>query len=694
MRILKIVLWSFVGLVATLAIVAAIFVATFDVNRYKDEIVAWAEGETGRKIAINGPIDLSFRPLPAIVLRDVTFANASWGSQPLMLKAAEISAAAPLKALWSSDFALSSFVIKDAEILLETNAQGVGNWDFAPASSQPQQQTAPQPEQQTQGNNPPRSLAELRNSFALPDARLENVKLRYRDGRTGKVEALDIASLRAGIDPIAIRFDIDALYNSARLAGHGLVGAEALSSGRRAPLELDLRLADARLEANGEMGGGGREAMMINARVSFTGDNLANLNAFAGGGLPQSKPFDFKGQVTSESANRMRIEDLQLVLGDSRIEGMLDINRAGARPKISGKLRSDRLREEDMPGREAASAPAARQTPAAGTPAAGTPSPTGGRARDDGRLIPSIAIPTDGLRKWDADLDLALQRVDAGGQSYGPIETKLTLQNAVLALRGLALPVWGSLLKGDISLDARSTPILAASGRLADFDLAQMLKGKGESPVTGKANLSFDLRGQGANLRTVAANLNGSAELIHQDGRINRAYADILAADLFAILGGRGSTTNLNCVIARFDLRDGVATPTMLVADTPKMFAIGAGRILLGEERIDMLVRPQAKEAAMVNLAVPIRLTGYLANPVARPDPEGLARSIVGALGEGVRNPLSLLGPLLSPGVANKDLCRDALAGKLPEQTRQPGVAVPERLQQRIDQGIRRLFGQ
>jgi AsmA protein len=62
MKVLKILLLAAGGIVALIVVVIAIVAATFDPNKYKPEIVAAVKDKTGRTLAIEGNLGLSFFP--------------------------------------------------------------------------------------------------------------------------------------------------------------------------------------------------------------------------------------------------------------------------------------------------------------------------------------------------------------------------------------------------------------------------------------------------------------------------------------------------------------------------------------------------------------------------------------------------------------------------------------------------------
>ena len=55
-----------------------VFLATFDPNAYKPQIIAAARNATGRELRLSGPIQVKPSLVPTITVEDAGFANAPW----------------------------------------------------------------------------------------------------------------------------------------------------------------------------------------------------------------------------------------------------------------------------------------------------------------------------------------------------------------------------------------------------------------------------------------------------------------------------------------------------------------------------------------------------------------------------------------------------------------------------------------
>mgnify|MGYP001545899759 CR=1 FL=1 len=76
----------FLGICVVLIIVSIaafyVFLATYDYNKFKPHIAQMVKYATGRELNLAGKLDLAIGFSPALVVTDIAFANAPWGSQP------------------------------------------------------------------------------------------------------------------------------------------------------------------------------------------------------------------------------------------------------------------------------------------------------------------------------------------------------------------------------------------------------------------------------------------------------------------------------------------------------------------------------------------------------------------------------------------------------------------------------------
>ena len=183
---LKTILMTVLGLVAVLVIAAIVFVQTMDFDQYRLVIAEKVREATGRELEIKGSLDLKLSLTPAIAVDDVRFANAPWGTRPDMVRLKSLRVEVELLPLLTGDIEIKRFILIGPDILLETDAKGRGNWILPALGKAPAEAKAKEGEAE----------------FTLPtirDFRIEDAKLSYRDGATGKTIkiALTTVTVRA-----------------------------------------------------------------------------------------------------------------------------------------------------------------------------------------------------------------------------------------------------------------------------------------------------------------------------------------------------------------------------------------------------------------------------------------------------------------------------------------------------------------
>ena len=152
-----------VGLALLAIIVGVVLLSVQDVGRYKEFIARKVSEKTGRELVIAGDFDLSISFSPSIVADDVTFQNAAWGSEAEMLKLGHVEAEVELFPMLTGDIRVKRLILEDLDLLIETNADGLGNWEFG------ERKASDEDEDYDGGGDLP----------VIEDMRIENALLRF-----------------------------------------------------------------------------------------------------------------------------------------------------------------------------------------------------------------------------------------------------------------------------------------------------------------------------------------------------------------------------------------------------------------------------------------------------------------------------------------------------------------------------------
>ncbi|UCD81017.1 MAG: AsmA family protein [Desulfobacterales bacterium] len=306
-----------------------VFLYTYDYNKLKPRIARMVRDATGRELNIGGEINLVIGLSPALVVTDITFANASWGSQPHMVRMDKLQAHVRLLPLLTRDVELKKIALAGGAVLLETKPDGQGNWEF-PADESPVKSTGPSKAAKINADN----------------IRFENVDLTYRDGKTGAVTHFSLADLKvaeqAAGDRLAV--DLKADYNGQPLTLAGQTGlVRALSGSERFPFELSGAFADAAVKLEGAVDDV-LKLEGIDLKVQTSGKNLAKLKLARNIKLPKTTAFDLTGHVRG-SKDSLALNDLSGNLSASDVNlafsgnvgDLMAINGIDLQLKGSGK---------------------------------------------------------------------------------------------------------------------------------------------------------------------------------------------------------------------------------------------------------------------------------------------------------------------------------------------------------------------
>jgi len=155
MRIAKI-LMVVLAVVLVLLIGAGIVLMSMDFNQYKPQIVAEVKKATGRDMTIGGDLRLNLFTLnPGLAVDNVTFANAPWGSRPEMATVKRFEVKVSILPLLSGTLDVDQVVLEGADILIERNLDGVGNYEFETATKAPAAAPAEAPKAGSGGSDLP-----------------------------------------------------------------------------------------------------------------------------------------------------------------------------------------------------------------------------------------------------------------------------------------------------------------------------------------------------------------------------------------------------------------------------------------------------------------------------------------------------------------------------------------------------------
>ena len=225
---------------------SAVFLARFDPNSLKPRIEVAVQQATGRTLALNGPIRLTWSLWPTLALTNVALANPPGFSRPEMATLQRLDVQLALLPLLHNRIAITRLDLQHPDIMLEQDAQGRANWVFTPAPKQ-----APATPAQSGGTPKPG------DRVSVSDVRIADGTLTWRDDRTGRTTTLTLARLTAtAASPDApLHLAMTAAYGSVPFTVGGDVGAllrlQQPNTTTPWPIKLNLAVAGATTSVDG-----------------------------------------------------------------------------------------------------------------------------------------------------------------------------------------------------------------------------------------------------------------------------------------------------------------------------------------------------------------------------------------------------------------------------------------------------------
>lgn len=297
--------WKKALTAATLLIVVLItavyaFLALYDFNKLKPTIARLVKDATGRELTIHGDIDVKVGILPKVLVEEVSFQNAVWGSRPNLATVRQIEVKMAIFPLLLGRFDFTNLVILEPNVILEFNKAGRSNFEFEAGAEE---------------------------DITLPvlifrDLRLKNGVFTYKDEQSAQTHTVRLERLQGVIPGLNKSFKLDGegTFEEVRFALQGTVGPIAawIEPGYRWPLDLMVKAGGASLAVKGKM----RDAINfrdLSFSIAAQGPSTAEIAKLAGAGdLPEFGGFKLAAKI-SDPEGKLALKKLELRVGSEQL---------------------------------------------------------------------------------------------------------------------------------------------------------------------------------------------------------------------------------------------------------------------------------------------------------------------------------------------------------------------------------------
>ncbi|WP_395373127.1 AsmA family protein [Marinicella sp. W31] len=636
----KIIKWllRFVGVLILLLVIAIIVLPlVFDPNDHKERIQNLILENTGRNVQLKGEIGWSVFPTLALQFNDVEVANDSGFKGDYLARIGEVAAQVKVLPLLTKDIQIGGVELNQADINLQVNRQGRSNWqsivDHLSADSPQVSETdgtATDSQLQIRGITIADGQVVYQDQQSATNATISNFNLDASaigsDIETDLEIGLDLALPDSGLQT---RIDTDVsltnLLDTDQLKGvlKKLSINGRLSSESDVPFELKLLESGTLDMAADTLNLPGISLVLDDMEIStpvtasgLSGDmkmqGQLSIPTFDLGKLLQAMNAPLNNQANNQLAasaewqlgnNRLRLNDLQLTLDDTKINGAADIKQLD---QLRGtfNINVDRIAlDQYIPGGEAVA-----ET--------------------------STEVSNADYNFGFLDGTIAIGQLEASGATLDNISLSFISNGTGFRVRPLKADFYQGLLQTELNLDTTATSQkmkithnmsnIQAGPLLTDIIGEQYLTGLGDL----NANMSIDEPFSANPLQTT----NGTISYKLSDGAI-------YGMDIFGMMrkglslldnsseesSDAEQKTDFAVMNINATITNGVLKTQQLFIDSPFFELDGAVEIDLSTMRIKGTISPMltnipenllgSQYRQLLNVPIPVKLDGPLTGP-------------------------------------------------------------------------------
>ena len=319
---------SLVVLLPALLIVAAVALIKFsDLAQHRDLIAEQASNILGRRLTLDGELELNLGSTTSVVVSDVTLANAAWASEADLLAVKRFEAEIRIKPLLQGDIEIPRLHVEGVTASLETDADGRGNWMLG------------DPDVQVPASED--TIAPI--GLELPwvgDLTISEVEFTYLEAVSGRKIAatLDRAAVQWEIPTAPLMIDIAGQVNDHPVSVDGTVALPTVLKVDDLDLPIELHASVLGLEANAQGSiKGSAQAPAIELDFLAKADSLSPMRDVFGDIIPQVESVELKLELQGDQGQPLSAT-IDAAAGKSRLAADLQLQREQPRPKLIGSV--------------------------------------------------------------------------------------------------------------------------------------------------------------------------------------------------------------------------------------------------------------------------------------------------------------------------------------------------------------------
>jgi uncharacterized protein involved in outer membrane biogenesis len=634
-------------IVLAVPVAAVVALSTVDWERARPWLNDKIAAAIDRPFEIRGQLALdwhrrdSWLPQPHLVAHDVHIGNPRGMQAPAeMASVGQFAFAIELLPLLRQRIVVPELRFDNPALLLQRDADGRHNWNFK---------------------------HDDRPSVWKLDVR----SVVFSKGTVHYIDAMAHLDASATIDTIddpryGVAWQLRGKWNQQDVSGSGKAGA-VLSLQQQTkpyPLAAHLNVGGTSISFDGTLT---KPAALtaLDMRLKLSGPSMARLYGLTGVLLPETPPFVTEGHLTGnlgEHASHWVYDKFTGKVGQSDIAGKLDFKsgQGQARPLLSGNVQSKLLQVSDLGPLIGADSKASKEARGAD------------EVQPGNRVLPVETFRTERWTAIDADVNFKAARITRDKDlPIHNLDTQIHMKDGVLALTPLNFDIAGGRFTSTVMLDGsgKINPHAIRAELKADaskLQLKQLFPGiDGMQATVGEINAGVSLSATGNSVASLLGSSNGELKGVVNQGSVSKLLLEAMGLNIGSVVLAKISgdkQVKLNCMVTDFAVTNGLMKTRLFVVDTADARIDIGGTVNLGNEKLDLVVRPDAKSMRVLSLRAPIYLRGTFKEPDISIDKGTLALRAGGALALAVVAPVAAIVPLMSTAPGETSGCQALIA--------------------------------
>jgi uncharacterized protein involved in outer membrane biogenesis len=365
-------------------------------------------------------------------------------------------------------------------------------------------------------------------------------------------------------------------------------------------------------------------------RISLTGDRLDSVNEFLDLDLPPFGPYAVDGRF-GRKGTEYYLSDLNVRVGQSEMIGNATLETAAQRPQLNVDLTTKTLQINDFKTEDwSLFEDDEVETEDAAMDMNKTDEAHASKDEQEAHHLLSPEV----MNFLDARLSLRVEEVLSGKDKLGSGTFKSVLREGRLVVDPLQLDLPGGSALITFAFEPTQTDVnLEAAARIEQFDYGVLARRiKPESDMRGWLSLDLELKTMAKNLDAIMHNANGYIDFAIVPEDFEAGIFDLWTVNLLTTVLPKldsKSESVINCLVFRFNLKDGRLKHDAIFLDTTKMQVAGEAKVDFKTEKVYLVLAPKAKRPEFFSLETPIKVDGTFADFKVGVKPGGLVGTAI-----------------------------------------------------------------